>query len=345
MNNVVCPHCHHSFELTEAFRHQVEEQILTDIRKQHAVELAVKEKALRESQEQEIKLRKVKNELDEEKRVWELEKIRQMDTEKQKVREKTMEEFQDIFRLKEKEKDMVIEGLKKSLDEAQRKASVGSQQRQGEVLELDLEQHLSQSFRDDEFIAIAKGALGADIRQIVRTPRGTVCGTILWESKRTKNWSQGWIGKLKSDGLRDGADLLAIVSDALPESVTHIGQHEGVHLCSTASVIPLATLLRKLLIEVTRQKKIGENQTDKAHQLYTYITSRDFSSRIENIINIYQQMQDSLNRERTAYEKMWKQRESQINQLLNGVGGIYGYLQGVAGPSLPSVPGLELPDS
>ena len=115
MNNVVCPHCHHSFELTEAFRHQVEEQILTDIRKQHAVELAVKEKALRESQEQEIKLRKVKNELDEEKRVWELEKIRQMDTEKQKVREKTMEEFQDIFRLKEKEKDMSSKGSKNPL--------------------------------------------------------------------------------------------------------------------------------------------------------------------------------------------------------------------------------------
>lgn len=366
-NLITCPHCSRPFELSDVLRHQIEEQILVETKSEHAKEVeqakkaatqklelelnalkasaAKNEDALRLAQEAELKLRQDKNLLEEQRRTWELEKTRQIDAERKAIRDQTSRELQESYHLKEKENQILIDSLKKSLEEAQRKASVGSQQLQGETLELELEQTLADAFRDDEIVPIAKGSLGADIRQIVKTPRGTVCGSILWESKRTKNWSEGWISKLKSDGLRDKADLLALISDVLPETVRYLGYYNGIHLCSQAFVLPLASLLRKILIEVTRQKINQENQTDKANTLLAYVTSRQFTSQIESLVETYQAMLVELEKERTSFERIWKQRESQIKRLLYGVSGIYGYLQDVTGPSLPPIKSLELPGS
>jgi hypothetical protein len=341
---IVCPHCGQPIELTEAFRSEVEEGIKAQLEKQWQSQLAQKDQKIKTMVDQEIKLREEKRLLEEKEKDIDLVISRKVDEQRKQTEEATLKRAVESFHLKEAEKDKIISDLKTALEDAQRKATQSSQQLQGEVLELDLEKILQDTFRDDDIQAIGKGVLGADIRQIVKTPRGTVCGTILWESKRTKAWGGDWVPKLKQDMLRDKADLAAIVSEVLPENYDLLGQLEGIHLCSPRTVIPLTFLLRKILIDVMRQKKVAEGQQDKAGRLYTYVTSNEFRQQMESIVEVYTEMQDQLNQERTAYQKMWKRREAQIVRLLDGVGGIYGYLQGVAGPSLAPVHGLELPE-
>ena len=189
---------------------------------------------------------------------------------------------------------------------------------------------------------VGKGVLGADIRHIVKSPMGTVCGTILWESKRTKQWSDGWVTKLKNDVLSDKANIPAIISEVLPEEAkSGIGLINGVWVASSKLAIPLATLLRKSLLDVAKQKKIKENQQSKAEDLYAYVTSHDFQHQVEAMIEIYQDMQNQIQKERVAFERSWKLREQQVNRLLSGVAGMYGSMQGIAGQSLPSIKQLE----
>mgnify|MGYP001565350145 CR=1 FL=1 len=248
-------------------------------------------------------------------------------------------------RLKDKEKDKVIDDLKKSLEDAQRKATQGSQQLQGEVQELDLEEILKREFQGDTIEPIGKGVLGGDVRQVVRSPRGMDCGHILWESKRTKAWSDGWIDKLKEDLRNDKANIPAIISETLPDDIkAGIGLKDGVWVAGPKFTVPLAMLLRKALLDSARQKMIAQNQQSKAEALYSYITSHEFAQQVEAMIRTYQDMQEQITRERTAFEKSWKLRETQVNRLLSGVAGIYGSMQGIAGPALPSIRNLELID-
>jgi len=302
-----------------------------------------KQQQLEIAQKAELNIRKEKNKLDEDRRTFELEKQRQMDKEREIIRQKTLEEAAEKNRLKEKEKDMVIDQLKKALDDAKRKADQGSQQLQGEVQELDLESMFHQAFPQDMIEPVGKGVLGADIRQIVKSPMGVVCGTILWESKRTKQWSDGWVTKLKNDVLSDKANIPAIISEVVPEEAkSGIGLKEGVWVASPKLAIPLATLLRKSLLDVAKQKKIKENQQTKAEDLYAYVTSHDFQHQVEAMIEVYRDMQTQIQKERVAYERSWKLREQQVNRLLSGVAGMYGSMQGIAGQALPSIKQLEL---
>jgi hypothetical protein len=340
---LICPHCKKSIEVSEALSHQVEEQILAEQQEKHEKELGVVKKQLEAAQNTELELRKQKNKLDEERRTFELDKQRQMDAEREKIRQKTLEEAAESQRLKEREKDKVIDDLKKSLEDAQRKATQGSQQLQGEVQELDLEELLQREFPGDTIEPIGKGVLGADIRHIVRSPRGMDCGHILWESKRTKAWSDGWLDKLKEDMRNDKANIAAILSETLPEEIkAGIGLKDGVWVAGTKFVLPLAMLLRKALLDRAQQKMISQNQQTKAEELYGYITSHEFANQVEAMVETYKDMQEQIGRERTAFEKSWKMREAQVNRLLSGVAGIYGSMQGIAGPSLPTIGTLEL---
>jgi hypothetical protein len=266
--------------------------------------------------------------------------------EQDKIRQKTLEEEAERNRLKDKQKDLLIDGLRKSLEDAQRKAAQGSQQSQGEVLELDLEEMLKREFREDEIEPIGKGVLGADIRQIVKSPKGLVCGRILWESKRTKSWSESWITKLKNDLLADKSHLPIIVSDVLPEDVkTGIGQKNGVWIAQPKYAIILAALLRKSLLDAAKQKVISEKKQTKSEELYNYVTSVDFVHQMEAMIETYREMQMEIQSERTAFERIWKKREMQVSRLLAGASGVYGSMQGIAGQALPPVKGLDLTDS
>jgi len=367
-NIVVCPSCGNDVEISEAFRHQIEESLLTSEREKHQKELAeaknkanqellselkiLKEEAsernkkLEDAMNAELELRKEKNKLEDEKKEFELTKQRQLDEEREKIRLKTADEIAEQQRLKDKEKDKKIDDLMKALEDAQRKASQGSQQLQGEIQELDLEELLRSSFPGDAIEAIGKGVLGADIRQVVRSPRGILCGTILWESKRTKTWSSGWIEKLKEDGRKDKANITAIVSEAPPEEIKNgIGVVDGVWVCLPKFILPLSMLLRKSLLDVAREKLVAENRQEKADQLYTYVTGHEFVQQVESMIEIYREMQAQIIKERTAYERMWKLREAQVTRLMSGVGGIYGSMQGIAGSALSPIRSLELDDN
>src|SRR3989344_3544365 len=250
MNTITCPHCHKIFELTDALTHQIEDELLAGEKKKHEEELLKMKQRIEKAEEAELVIRKQKNLLDEEKRTFELTKQRQLDAEREKIRQKTAEEIMESQRLKDKEKDKVIDDLKKSLEEAQRKATQGSQQLQGEVQELDLEEILRREFPGDTIESIGKGVAGADIRHIVRSPRGRDCGHILWESKRTKAWSDKWIADLKQNYRNDKADIPAIISEALPDEIKNgIGNKDGVWVALPKLLLPLAMLLRKPLLD------------------------------------------------------------------------------------------------
>lgn len=364
----ICPHCKKPIELTDALTEQLRGKLKETLEQEYRKELEKakgesnkklldeirllkeerekKQQELEVAQKTELELRKEKNKLSEERRTFELEKQRAMDKERDLIRQKTLEEAQDKFHLKEKELQQKLESTQKSLEEAQRKASQGSQQLQGEVQELDLEALFRQAFPQDSIEPIGKGILGADIRQVVKSPMGIPCGSILWESKRTKQWSDGWIIKLKNDVLSDKANIPAIISEVLPdEAKSGIGLINGVWAAHPKLAIPLATLLRKSLLDVAKQKKIKENQSSKAEDLYAFVTSHDFQHQVEAMIEIYRDMQTQIQKEKTAFERSWKLREQQVNRLLSGVAGMYGSMQGIAGQALPTIKQLEFQDT
>lgn len=361
-NTIKCPNC--GTDITEALVKEAQEEIVAALKEKHQKELEDvksqiakesrqemlllkeelnrKESLLKSAQEAELEIRKEKNLLEEQKRAFELQKQRQLDSEREKIRQQTTLEVLEGQRMKEKEKDKVIDDLRKSLEEAQRKATQGSQQLQGEVMELDLEQLFRQSFPGDLIEEIGKGVVGADIRHTVKSPMGMVCGTILWESKRTKAWSDLWVAKLKSDVLADRAHICAIVTEVLPdEAKSGMGYKDGVWVTSPKLALSMAMLLRKQLLEVTKQKKIDENKLTKAESLYAFVTSHEFQHQVEEMITIYMDMQTQIVKERVQSERLWKLREQQVQRLLSGVSGIYGSMQGIAGNALPTVKGLD----
>jgi hypothetical protein len=365
MMTVKCPRCGNTFEITEALKKQLEEQTIAKQKEKLLIEV---EKAKKETEEKtileikilkeqlelekkqadearkiELDLRKKANLLEEEKRAFELTKQRQIDAEREEIRQKATREVLELHKLKDKEKEKIIEDLKKSLGEAQRKATQGSQQLQGEVQELDLEETLRAAFPSDIIEPVEKGIRGADIRQIVRTVRGNTCGVILWESKRTKAWSDDWLVKLKDDLRNEKANIPVILSSVLPKSVgSGLGLVEGVWVADYSLLLPLSEILRQKLIEVAREKFFSQNKGEKAELVYQYVTSHEFQQQVEAIIEVYQEMQVQILKEKAAFEKIWKIRETQVQRLLGSTSKIYGSMQGRIGPTLPQIKGLDL---
>lgn len=363
---IICPKCKAEIPVEEALGHSISEKLEKEFQEKLAAkekelakkikaestselkllqeEIEKKEKRLEESRENEIALRKQKLELEEEKRTFELEKQRQLDAEREKIRLKVEMEMLETQRLRDKEKDKVIDDLKKALDDAQRKANQGSQQLQGEVQELDLEETLKQKFIYDVIEPVGKGVRGADIRQIVKTQLGNNCGTILWESKRTKAWSSEWLTKLKDDLRSEKANIPVIVSSVLPETAGNgIGLVDGVWVTSYSLYPVLAELLRQKLIDVAREKYVSQNKVTKAEVLYSYIVSHEFIQQVEAIAEVYQDMQSQIAKERAAFEKIWKTREAQVNRLVGSTANIIGSLRGNVGSTMPAIKGIDLP--
>ncbi|RYX78983.1 DUF2130 domain-containing protein [bacterium] len=274
----------------------------------------------------------------------ELEAKKKLAEEESRIREEVQKTADEKQRLNLAAKEKTITDLQKALDDAQRKAAQGSQQLQGEILELDLEEALANHFRDDEVNPVAKGVNGADISHTVKSQSGIACGIILWEIKRTKNWTDGWIPKLKTDLRSAKANIPVIISEILPKQLdTDMGQVDGVWVVKPKLAIILATLLRKGLLDVGRQKALAANQGDKADALYSFVTSHEFSQQIESMVETYQEMTTQVTKERVVYEKLWAQREKQANKLLMGTANIIGSVQGHIGQaSMPKIKGLEL---
>ena len=348
MTTINCPHCGKPVEISKALegdmRRAIEDEVKNKFQEKAGLEAKEKEKELTETKRQ---LAELIRQLREEKVARENVEItmqKKLLEEQERIRMKAKEEDAEKHRLELKEKELQLEGMRKTIEELQRKGNVGSQQLQGEVQELDLEQTLRATFPQDSIEPIGKGVLGADVRQRVKSPMGMDCGTILWESKRTKTWTDGWIGKLKEDLLYDKAHIPAIVSDTLPdEAKSGMGFKDGVWISSHKLAIPLAALLRKSLLDAAKQKKITGAQTSKAEELYGFVTSHDFQHQMEAMIETYQEMQKEIQKERVSFERSWKLREMQVNKLLTGVAGLYGSMQGIAGAALAPMKSLELP--
>jgi hypothetical protein len=289
MNETIkCPNCDELFELSEAISYDIEKRI----KKKHEIEIEEKRKAfeekakkdayesvtlelsdlreqleektrnLKEARKQELELLKKQRELQEKEENMELEVTRKLDEERQKILEKATGKFEEEHRLKDAEKDKKLNDMKKQIDELKRKSEQESQQTQGEVLELDLENILKKSFTHDNIEPVPKGIKGADVLHKVHSPSGQFCGTIVWETKRTKAWSDKWIAKIKEDQRRVKGEIAVILTTVLPKDVRSFAHINGIWVTDYSSMVGLATAIRMGLIEVakTKQAAVGKKR-------------------------------------------------------------------------------------
>jgi len=258
------------------------------------------------------------------------------------VRSEARREAEDQLNLKVAEREETIASMKRQIDDLKRKAEQGSQQLQGEVLELELEALLRSRFKSDSIEPVPKGEHGGDVLHRVVGPAGLPCGTILWESKRTKNWSDGWLAKLREDQRAAKAELSVLVSQALPKGVETFEQLDNVWVVHPRSAMPLAVALRQTLLEVAMARQAAEGQQTKMELVYGYLTGPQFRRRVEAIVEAFSSMQEDLDKERRAITKQWAKREEQIARVMQATVGMYGDLQGIAGKTLKEIDGLGL---
>ncbi len=304
-------------------------------------ELEEKSKQIKEFREKELQLRKEKQKIEEERQNLELEIARKMDEERTKIKEEATKQAYEQYRLKDVEKDRHIEALKNQIEDLKRKVEQGPGE-SGEALEWVLETTLKEHFRHDKIEPVPRGIRGADVIQRVYNNSGQICGTIIWESKRVKNWNDGWIEKLKEDQRDAKADIAALVSTVLPKDFSGIGNINGVWVADYTLAIGLASALRYALIEVSTAKVSLEGRSEKLEMLYDYLSGIEFRQQIEGIVEAFVTMKADLDTERRAMEKIWAKREKQIEKVVKNTSRMYGSLQGIVGSTLPELKSLEL---
>ena len=248
---------------------------------------------------------------------------------KEEAEKNSLKEQQFAMRTKELEKQ--IEDQKKLVEEMRRKQEQGSMQLQGEVQELMLEELLQTTFPFDKIEEVGKGVRGADCIQTVRNQFGSESGKIIYESKRTKDFANDWIEKLKSDMRTLGADVAIIVTQTLPKDMDRFGEKDGVYICTFTEVRSVALLLRNALLKIAEAKKSQENKGDKMVMLYDYLTSSEFSEQWKAIREGFMSMKLSIQKERDMMEKLWKSREKQLEKVLLNAAHIKGSVEGIAG--------------
>ncbi len=294
------------------------------------------------AQKTELDLRRDRQTLQDEKDQFELDKQRAIDAERTKIRESAQKDADDQSRLKIAEKDKTIGDLQVKLQAALRQAEQGSQQLQGEIQELELESLLRSAFPQDSIEPVPKGEHGGDVIHKVAGPNGQHCGTILWESKRTKAWSDGWLAKLREDQRAAKAEIALIVTQVLPKDVETFNLIDGIWVSSHRCAIPVAIALRYSLIELAAARQAGEGQQSKMELMYQYLTGQRFRHRIQAIVEKFGDMHEDLQRERKTMTKLWAKREEQIRCVVESTAGMYGDLQGIAGKTLQEIDGLEI---
>lgn len=304
-------------------------------------DLKTKEEKLEKAKKTELQLRKRERELEERAKDIELEVARKIDQERKKVEDEVVKRISDERRMRDAEKDKQINDMRRQIEDLKRRAEQGSQQAQGEVQELELEKEISQLFPADNVQPVPKGMQGADVIQEVLTNSGNRCGAIIWESKRTKNWSDGWISKLKDDQRTAKADIAVIVTEVLPKDIRNFSFVDGVWITNYASFHGLALALRQKLIELAFTKAMAVSKDKKADILFHYLTGPEFRQRVEAIIEAFSDMKTELDKEKRLYERSWAKREKQLHSVLLNTAGMYGDLQGVIGSSMQTIPALE----
>lgn len=304
--------------------------------------LQQRDEKLAEAQKTQADLLKKQRDLDDAKRELDLTVEKRVQAGLDATRDQAKKEAEESLTLKVKEKEETIASMQRQIDELKRKAEQGSQQLQGEVQELELEELLSTKFPIDTIQPVPKGEHGGDVVHFVIGPVGQPCGTILWESKRTKNWSDGWLIKLRDDQRAAKAELAVIVSQALPKNVETFDLIDGVWVTHPRAALPIAVTLRHTLLEIATVRQASEGQQTKMEMVYQYLTGPQFRQRIEAIVEAFSSMQDDLQKEKKAITKQWAKREEQIERVMRATVGMYGDFQGIAGKTLQEIEGLEL---
>jgi hypothetical protein len=301
-----------------------------------------KDNLLMAAQATELDLRQQKRALEEREKTLTLEVARSLEEEVSKVEEATAKRLEEEHRLRDAEKDRKLQEAQRINDELRRKLQQGSQQTQGEVLELELETLLRNAFPSDHVEPVPKGIRGADVVQKVLLASGHHhCGTIVWEAKRTKTWSDGWVQKLKDDQRSLKAELAVIVSEALPKDCQHFNHVQGVWVTNPQCALALATALRFQLKEVATSKLAAVGKNEKMEVLYAYLSGAEFRQRVETIVESFNEMQKDLQEERRAAERRWAKREKLLQKVIGSTSGMYGDLQGLIGSSMQTIPALS----
>lgn len=304
--------------------------------------LAERDEKLADAQKAQADLIRKQRELDDARREIDLTIERKVGESLASVREKAKLEAEDSLKLKVTEKEEQIASMQRQIEELRRRAEQGSQQLQGEAFELELEGILRSKFPGDRIEPVPKGEFGGDVLQRVVSPGGQVCGTILWETKRTKNWSDGWLVKLRENQRASKAEVALLISTVLPKGVDTFDQIDGVWVTQPRNMVPVALALRQTLLQVASSRQAQEGQQTKMELVYQYLTGPRFRHRIEAIVEKFGDMQADLERERKTMTRLWAKREEQIRGVVESTVGMYGDLQGIAGRALQEIENLDV---
>jgi hypothetical protein len=305
-------------------------------------QLTDQSKELEEARKLELAIRKRERELERCKDDLELTVERKLAEERTRVVSEAQKRLTDEHRLKDAEKERQLFEMRRQIEDLKRKAEQGSQQLQGEAGEDQVETMLRTSFPCDDVSPVAQGVRGGDIHHVVLDARGARAGTILWECKNAKNWSDGWIEKLKIDQRALRADVSVLVTTALPRGCSRFTLMNGVIVTDFACAAPVAALLRSSLLQVAQARSAALSKGEKLELLHRYLSGIEFRQRVEAIVESFERMRDDLDQERRAAERQWAKRTKQIEAVMFNISGMYGDLQGLV-PSLPPIRRLELP--
>lgn len=332
-------------KLKKSIREQLQDETSEQI-KDLQKELDQKSTQVKELNKTKAEVEKLKREKDELRDQVALEKEKEFSDklieEKQKIKKQSDEE--NTLKIKELEKK--LEDQTKLAEEMKRKAEQGSMQLQGEIQELELENILRNLYPFDEVTEIKKGQRGADIIQIVKTNQGNECGKIYYESKRTKNFEYGWLQKLRDDNLEAKADVLVIVTEVMPaDSEFKYFYKDGVWICSFSEIKGFSLVLRQGLLQIQAVTITQQGKETKMELLYDFLTSQEFRGQFEAIIEGFKSLQDSYSDEKLKMQKIWKEREKQLEKILSNAVNFYGSLKGIAGASIPDIKMLESGDN
>ena len=371
---IKCPNCGTEFELNESLKNEVEKELrgkmmdwqkkkedefekqrtalINDTLRKATDDTVVKIKALEEEsriktqqlqtlQKKELDLLRDKNALEEKQKNLEVEIEKRFLEKRKEIEESAIKKEQEIFDLKTKEYKLQMEQQQKLIEELKRKSEQGSMQLQGESQELLLEEILQSYFPFDIIEEVEKGVEGADCIQVIRNNSDTICGKIIYESKRTKAWSNGWIDKLKADMRNSGSDIAILVTQVFPKDMEKFGEKDGVWICTFNEVSSVAQLLRNGIIKIYEAQKSQENKGDKMQLLYNYLTGIEFRGQMESIVEGFMAMKQSIMKERIQMEKLWKEREKQLEKVLLSTSGLYGSVKGIAGAGVSNIPLLD----
>jgi hypothetical protein len=322
---------------TEAGKAAAREQLDLEMRAMKE-SLAEKASALEEIKVGELELRRQLREAQDKAGNQEIDYQRKLDEARAEISLQTREQFTAEFGPREAQMKAQMEAAQREVTELKRKLDQGSQQLQGETLELGLEEMLRSAFPLDEIVPVPKGVSGADIVQRVRTPGGQVCGSIIWEAKQTKNWSEGWLQKLKDDQQAAGAELAVLVTSAMPsDAAAPFVRESDVWVTRSSAARSVAEVLRTTLIELHKLRQANTGRNERMELLYNYIHSPQFTQRVNSVVGGINAMRQDLEAEKTAMARMWKKREAQLVRMSSGVLSVVGELQGLEQSGLPQL--------